>query len=115
MSDDHPTSARLRWARLRFSIIGQLLAAPPEHGELRPHIEALAAKPYRHPTIGETCRFSVSTIERWFYAAKGAADPVAVLARKVPNLSGPGQQRPPYRGRDEAPENVHPHWLPSGP
>lgn len=88
MNDDHPTSARLRWARLRFSIIGPLLAAPPEHGDLREQIETLAKKTYRHPTTGETCHFAVSTIERWLYAAKGAADPVAVLERKVPSHAG---------------------------
>src|SRR5450432_2466584 len=111
MSDDHPTSARLRWARLRFSIIGQLLAAPPEHGELRTHIEALAAKPYRHPTTGETCRFSVSTIERWFYAAKGAADPVAVLARKVPSHAGTHLAMPAkVAAALEAQYRQHPGW-----
>jgi len=37
-----------RWARLRFSIIGPLLAAPPEHGELAAKIAELAAQSYRH-------------------------------------------------------------------
>jgi hypothetical protein len=32
-----------RWAHLRFSVIGQLLAAPPPKGELRAEIEALAS------------------------------------------------------------------------
>lgn len=111
MSDDHPTSARLRWARLRFSIIGQLLVAPPEHGELRTQIEALALKPYRHPTTGESCRFSVSTIERWFYAAKGAADPVAVLARKVPSHAGTHLAMPAKVAAGlEAQYRQHPGW-----
>ena len=33
-----------RWAHLRFSVIGQLLAAPPAKGELKAAIEALAAR-----------------------------------------------------------------------
>jgi hypothetical protein len=35
MSDETSTPARVRWARLRFQIIGQLLATPPESGELQ--------------------------------------------------------------------------------
>ena len=55
-----------RWAHLRFSVIGQLLAAPPPKGELRAEIEALAACQWRHPTTGEPVRFGFSTIERWY-------------------------------------------------
>jgi hypothetical protein len=33
-----------RWAQLRFSVIGQLLAAPPAKGELRVALEQLAAR-----------------------------------------------------------------------
>ena len=35
MNDQGDAQDRDRWARLRFSIIGPLLAAPPERGELR--------------------------------------------------------------------------------
>ena len=34
MFDDDTGATRVRWARLRFSIIGALLSAPPEIGEL---------------------------------------------------------------------------------
>lgn len=88
MANDDDTPARVRWARLRFSIIGPLLAAPPEDGELKPRIDELVARPWRHPTTGESVRFAFKTIERWFYAARGAADPIAVLARKVPSHAG---------------------------
>ena len=57
-----------RWAHLRFSVIGQLLAAPPPKGELRAQIEALAGRQWRHPITGEPVRFGFSTIERWFSA-----------------------------------------------
>ena len=56
-------SVTFRRANLRFSIIGQLRAAPPDHGKLA----ELAAKTHQHPTTGEPIRYS---IERWYYAAK---------------------------------------------
>ena len=58
-----------RWARLRFSIIGALLAAPPAKGALRPALQQLAAREWRHPSTGAPVRFGVSTLERWFYRA----------------------------------------------
>ena len=72
-----------RWAHFRFSVIGQLLAAPPAKGELASAIEALAARTWHHPSTGEPVRFGFSTIERWYYRAlKERSDPVAVLRRK---------------------------------
>jgi transposase InsO family protein len=85
-TDDTP--ACVRWARLRFSIIGPLLASPPEGGELAGRIAELAARPWKHPSNGEVARFAFKTIERWFYAARGADDPLAALARKVPAHAG---------------------------
>jgi transposase InsO family protein len=79
--DDLPT--RDRWARLRFAIIGPLLAAPPAAGELHDALNALAAKTWRHPFTGLDIRFAVSTIERWLYAARKAADPVRALRNQV--------------------------------
>jgi len=70
--DDLPQ--RDRWARLRFAIIGPLLAAPPATGDLHDALKALAAKSWRHPFTGLEMRFAVSTIERWLYAAKKAGD-----------------------------------------
>ena len=78
-----------RWARLRFSVIGQLLAAPPTKGTLRSEIEKLAAREWRHPSTGEPVRFGVSTIQRWFYRAiKERHDPVGILRRKVRTDAG---------------------------
>jgi hypothetical protein len=73
-NDDHAPSARVRWARLRFQILGTLMAAPADDGELKARIEALAARAWRHPTTGESLRFSFKTIERWWYIARGAED-----------------------------------------
>ena len=83
MTDNRGTRVHERWATLRFSVIGQLLAAPPDKGELKAAIEALAARTWRHPTTGEPARFGFSTIERWYYRAlRERTDPVAVLRRK---------------------------------
>jgi putative transposase len=72
-----------RWARLRFSMIGALLAAPPAKGALRASLQELAAREWRHPSTGAPVRFSVSTIERWLYRARNEQhDPVGVLRRK---------------------------------
>jgi putative transposase len=87
-NDDHAPTARVRWARLRFQILGPLLAAPADDGELKARIEALAARAWRHPTTGESIRFSFKTLERWWYVARHAADPLAVLARKIPAHAG---------------------------
>ena len=67
---------RDRWARLRFAIIGPLLAAPPAAGELSPALLTLSTKSWRHPVSGLDVCFGASTIERWYYAARAVADPV---------------------------------------
>ena len=52
------------WARLRFSIIGPLLAAPPESGDLHQSIENLSKKLWRHPVNGTDIKFDVEMIEK---------------------------------------------------
>ena len=84
--DDAPP--RLRWARLRFAIIGPLLASPPEPGHLADRISELAGMSWKHPTTGEAIRFSDKTIERMYYLARNEADPVRALERKVPKHAG---------------------------
>lgn len=92
MAIRHDSIDRDRWARLRFSIIGHLLAAPPEAGELRATLLALSSKTWQHPSTGLPVSFGVSTLERWFYAARHASlDPVAALKTRV--RSDLGQQR----------------------
>jgi transposase InsO family protein len=87
-NSDHAPSARVRWARLRFQIIGPLLAAPANAGELKGQIEQLAARHWKHPTTGQSVRFAFKTIERWLYIARGADDPFAALARRVHGHAG---------------------------
>ena len=84
MTSSRGTRVHERWAHLRFCVIGQLLAAPPGNGELKPAIEALAARQWLHPTTGDPVRFGFSTIERWYYRAlRERIDPVRVLRRKL--------------------------------
>lgn len=83
MSDDRDGRIHDRWAWLRHSIIGPLLAAPSARGDLQAALETLASKTWRHPITGEPSRFAVSTIERWYYAARSAHDPVSVLRKKI--------------------------------
>ncbi len=75
-------------ARLRFSIIGALLAAPPGKGELHVALCVLAAKVWRDPATGLDLRFGVSTLERWFYSARQARDPVGVLTDRLRGQAG---------------------------
>ena len=72
------------WARLRFAVVGPLLASPPPKGRLRAELERLAQQSWEHPTAGGRVRFSASTIERWYYLARAAyQDPVKALRRRV--------------------------------
>lgn len=78
-----------RWARLRLAVIAPLLASPPELGQLGAALDELAKKLYRHPTKkGAWKYFGRSSIERWYYAAKDAADPLAALRRKMRTDAG---------------------------
>ena len=77
-----------RWARLRFLIVGPLLASPPGRGELQAEIARLAEKSWRHPRTGEAVRFGRSTIERWLSVARSSRDPLAALGRAVRRDAG---------------------------
>jgi hypothetical protein len=93
MKNGSEDSSRDRWARFRFSVIGSLLAAPPRRGQLRSELKKLAQKIFRHPITGVPASFGLSTIERWYYAARDAIDPVAkipetkVCAVKIEKIS----------------------------
>ncbi len=74
---------RDRLAYLRFSIIGPLLAAPPGEGQLQSELARLAAKTWRHPLSGQDIVFGTATLERWYYTARGANDPVSSLKNRL--------------------------------
>ena len=88
MSGDERPRSHERWAHLRFGVVGSLLASPPAPGKLQAELLRLAKKPWRQPMTGELVRFGLSTIERWYYAARAASNPVAVLCRKLREDSG---------------------------
>lgn len=75
--------ARDQWARLRFAVIGPLLASPPEPGKLLDALKQLAERDWQHPVTGLPTRFGVSTIERWYYQARRQRDPVGALKPKL--------------------------------
>src|SRR5262249_5227862 len=92
-----------RWARFRFSVIGQLLAAPARKGELASTITELAERTWHHPISGEPTRFGFSTIERWYYfegeeGSSGRTAPQAARRRRSAagdqRLGTPGHHRP---------------------
>lgn len=112
MQDHRRAERRQKWARLRFSIIGPLLAAPPRRGELKGAIEGLAAKSWRHPETGDPIRFGRSTIERWYYTAQAAeADPVGSLRRRVRSDRGrSASMSEELAAALEAQHREHPSW-----
>lgn len=78
----HAQSHSAHWARFRFSIIGPLLSAPPDNGNLKNELTLLSKKQWQNPITGNPVSFSVSTLERWFYLAKRSNDPIQTLRVK---------------------------------
>ena len=72
--DDNPRQLAL----LRFAVIRDLLVDPPPKGELADAIRELASRTWKLPD-GRSTTFHFSTIEGWYYAARGATDPISVL------------------------------------
>jgi putative transposase len=84
MSQIHPSSTAVLWARFRFSVVGSLLSSPPARGSLKTAVDLLAAKTWIHPVTRRDVHFSAVTIERWYYKARrDRDDPVGVLRRAV--------------------------------
>jgi transposase InsO family protein len=96
MHEKRPGTVHGRWAEFRFGVIGSLFAARPEHGALGRALAALAEQSWTHPITGEPTRFDVSTISRWYYAARSRPDdPVGVLRPRV--RRDRGRHRPRFR------------------
>jgi putative transposase len=113
MTTDHDPQKADRWARLRFAIIGPLLAAPPSSpGELRQTLKGLAKKSWTHPITGHAIRFSFATLERWYYATRKAQDPVAVLRRRKRRDAGRSRRLPAWLVPViKAQYQAHPGWT----
>jgi len=79
---------RQKLARFRLEIIGPLLSAPPEKGQLQKELEEIAGRQYFHPIEKIWTQYGVSTIERWYYRAQNADDPIEALSRKIRDDAG---------------------------
>ena len=101
-----------RWAHLRFSVVGPLLAYPPPMGELRQGLQKLAERQWLPPRTGRPTRFSFPTIERWYYTARREArDPVSALKQRVRSDSGQHRaMNQPLRDALHAQYGEHPSW-----
>ncbi len=82
------TSPHDAWARFKFAVVGPLLAGPPDPGDLRTALQALSERTWSHPITEARVRFGFSTIERWYYAARSASNPVDDLRRSVRRDAG---------------------------
>lgn len=95
MSDERPGTVHGRWAEFRFGVIGGLFSAPPKRGDLGRALDELSQQFWTHPITGEPTQFDVSTISRWYYAARGSPDnPVGALRPRV--RSDRGRHRPQF-------------------
>ncbi|UCF95087.1 MAG: transposase family protein [Desulfobacterales bacterium] len=99
------------WAQLRFSIIGALLARPPGKGQLRKELQILAGRHYRHPTEDKWITLGVSTLERWYYKALNAEDPIKALDRKPRSDAGQTKaMSPPLLAALQSQYQRYPDW-----
>lgn len=101
-----------QWAHFRFSVIGPLLASPPEPGQLQAQLDRLASQQWRHPQSGQPLQLGRSTIERWYYTALSARqDPVGALRRKVRSDAGQHPSLTPQLGELLITQyRQHPRW-----
>jgi hypothetical protein len=77
-----------RWARFRLTVIGPLLSSPLERGELKAELDRLGRKIWRHPITDGLIRLAPSTMERWYYQARGSTNPLEALLRRIRSDSG---------------------------
>jgi len=111
MSEDR-RSVHARWAEFRFGVVGQLLASPPERGELQAALGELSERTWRHPVTSAPVRLGRSTIERWYYRARGARrDPVGALRAKLRKDAGKTKSFSlPLQQALRAQHAEHPKW-----
>jgi putative transposase len=111
MTQAHDRSTSACWARFRFSVVGPLLSSPPARGQLKAALRALAEKTWTQPVSGREVRFSVVTIERWYYTAVRAKDdPVGVLRRAVRSDCGKVTLSTALAELLRKQYRDHPHW-----
>lgn len=101
------------WAQFRFAVIGGLLSRPPESGQLQQELQSLTEKSYRHPLeVDKQINLSFSTVERWYYQAKDASDPIVALGRKIRTDAGQHQAISEEAGSAiESQYRAYPRWT----
>ncbi len=100
-----------RWAHFRFSVVGELLAAPPDQGQLQEALARLSKTAWRHPITGQPTYFARSTLERWYYAAVSCDDPIAALKRRPRSDRGRSRSMPASIGElIHQQYQAHPTW-----
>lgn len=108
---EDPRDARDPMARLRLSIIAPLLSMPLERGDLRARLEQMSQQLWKHPSTGEPIRFAASTLERWYYTARDAADPLRCLRRRLRGDAGRSSALTPEAQQALlAQYHEHPQW-----
>lgn len=80
-------------AIFRSEIVGALTRKDLDHGELRAAFRALALERFRPPGIETTRRYSVTTLERWYYAYRAGG--LAALRPAPRSDRGHAQELPP--------------------
>lgn len=81
MSSRSGLPPQVRWAQMRFAVVGPLLVQEPPAGELQARLLELSQQEWPHPVRGLPVRFSRSTIERWYYRAREQELPTQSLQR----------------------------------
>jgi transposase InsO family protein len=111
MSDQKQVN-RLTWERFRFAVIGPLLVAPPQVGELQQQLRALAQKQWRHPIDSRrTIQLGFSTLERWYYQAIKSSNPVDSLKRQTREDAGVSRTvHPEVQGLLKLQYEQNKHW-----
>lgn len=111
MNDQDVKYRARRQAELRYAVVSGLLVSPPEEGALQQALADLSAKRWRDPVSSCHKTFGVSTIERWYYAARDAADPIAALMRRPRSDLGRSKaMSPPLLAELDQQYRAHPGW-----
>lgn len=92
MSTPSPEEHAHEVARFRSEIIGALRHRALSRGELQQELTRLSEQPYRPPGSVRSMRFSVSTLQRWYYAYKNRG--LAGLAPRLRKDRGRGRKLP---------------------
>ncbi|MCA9623505.1 MAG: helix-turn-helix domain-containing protein, partial [Myxococcales bacterium] len=78
-----PASHREAVAIFRAEIIGALVRSDLDHGELATTLRKLSKQHFRPPGSARTRTYSVTTLERWYYAYRAGGLPALMPERRT--------------------------------